>query len=155
MYLTEPGVHDWKKVKQIAIEYKVWNLNAIKHRQERMAQWACAHWRLPCEPKPVFDPIDVIDELSDEFFLIHDESYSTADAEKIKHDLVMTKFVEVEQKKDRSHPETDYSGCEDEHAVVELTDDFDLHYERDANDLEYEEIHKAKSGKTLTVKKKH
>ena len=155
MYLTEPGVHDWKKVKQIAIEYKVWNVNAIKHRQKRMAQWACAHWRLPCEPKPVFDPIDVIDELSDEFFLIYDESYSAADAEKIKHDLVMTKFVEVEQKKDRSHPETDYSGCEDEHAVVELTDDFDLHYERDANDLEYEEVHKAKSGKTLTVKKKH
>ena len=76
----------------------------------------------------------MIDELSDEFFLIYDESYSAADAEKIKHDLVMTKFVEVEQKKDRSHPETDYSGCEDEHAVVELTDDFDLHYERDAND---------------------
>ena len=64
----------------------------------------------------------------------------------------MTKFIEVEQKKDRSHPETDYSGCEDEHAVVELTDDFDLHYERDANDLEYEEIHKAKSERPLLQK---
>ena len=63
-----------------------------------MAQWLVA-LELPCEPKPVFDPIDVIDELSDEFFLIYDESYSAADAEKIKHDLVMTKFVEVNRRK--------------------------------------------------------
>ena len=67
LYLT---TRDWSEVKAVAKNYKDWNGNSIKDRQERMARWAIKRWKLECDDDVLeveLQPMQFIEEHTEQF----------------------------------------------------------------------------------------
>ena len=64
------ALRDWSEVRSVARNYKEWNGNTIRDRQERMARWAIKRWKLECDNDALEEelkPMRFINEHTEDF----------------------------------------------------------------------------------------